>query len=95
MSHLTFLDLTSYLICPEFSKLQFLFFNRSKSKDEGTYIVRLELLEPKSDLLTFAIFSRDYSKDMVSGGTNEYNRLIAISLISGVAAICFIKIMLL
>lgn len=42
----------------------FVFILRVKSEDGKKYVVSLALLQSRSDLLTFAIFSRDYSKDM-------------------------------
>ncbi|XP_055305811.1 vanin-like protein 1 [Sitodiplosis mosellana] len=41
------------------------------SKIKEHYVVELHLNVPKSNLLTFAIFSRDYDKDVITNGTES------------------------
>lgn len=64
------------------------FFTNFRSKMDGgkKYAVSLSLNVPKSDLLTFAIFSRDYRRDMITNGVQSQNgaTLLAICLISSI-----------
>lgn len=51
-------------------KTNFCIVYRKETEAGGTYNVSLELLQPNTDLLTFAIFSRDYSTDVVVNAAN-------------------------
>lgn len=50
----------------------FLIHSRLKSNDGRKYAVSLSLIKPKSDLLTFGIFARNYQKDIYINGTEIY-----------------------
>lgn len=70
-----------------------IFFNfhcRSKVKGADKYVVGLNLIVPKSNLLTFAIFSRDFDKDEITNSARS-NKGVIIFILSTLSSLIWLR----